>query len=241
MRTLHLIFRFLGGADPLVIVAQGLEILPRDCELLLHAADALVCLDQPAAHFGQNSSSEGPVSVGALVSSAIDINSGEEKKRRCIDTAGDTDKIPSRFKCVAINNEALLLVSQGRIPEAIELLRRGVLISPAEEQRPIFNLCLLLWRDGHREEAADLWLAWRFRNSFREESSPLEVCRCLLDEALLLRGRLLASSTPGLLLTSHVPPKTQNSISALQTCMVDVLVLEHRLARESYGPQVGGN
>jgi len=53
------------------------------------------------------------------------------------------------------------------------------------QQRPAFNLAVMLWQCGKRREASELWLSWRFREQF-SEGAAVDVCSRLVAEVRII-------------------------------------------------------
>jgi hypothetical protein len=122
------------------------------------------------------------------------------------------------------------------------------------KNRPAFNLALLLRRCGRCAEAADVWLNWRFRGRPHGSAAvchqlvaevhntcpfarwlqrnlwTLNLSLCLLlSQTAAKRSSLLVLPSPESLITSHVPTGLSTSISPIQLCLLDLLLLEYRL------------
>lgn len=134
------------------------------------------------------------------------------------------------------------------------MLRRAVLIAPPFEDRPAFNLAVLLWREGRKEEAADAWLGFRYDVSGPVPNAPgvRGHYQQLAQQARNERSRLAAlSADPADRIKSHVPPRAHpttpvdareqgggsgrggagggGGVSALQRCLLDLVLLGYRL------------
>ena len=139
------------------------------------------------------------------------------------------------------------------------MLRRAVLIAPPCEDRPAFNLAVLLWREGRKDEAADAWLGFRYGVSGSVPNAPgvRGHYQQLAAQARNERSRLSAlSDDPSDRIKSHVPPRAHpttpvdareqgggvtraegggaggdegGKVSALQRCLMDLMLLGYRL------------
>jgi hypothetical protein len=116
-----------------LLYVQTLNHVPNDAEMLLHAADALVSLDQISSdaldydtgvHFLE-------ALVGSAVSTLTSDSATDRKKRRM--RSQEEHEVEEALRCVALNNEALVLAAQGCETHACQLLKRAILISPANE------------------------------------------------------------------------------------------------------------
>lgn len=112
---------------------QTLKHVPNDAEMLMHAADALVSLDQISSDEldGDTDAHSLAALVGSAVSTLTSDGAAARKKRRI--SSQEEHEAEEALRCVALNNEALILAAQGCETEACQLLKRAILISPANE------------------------------------------------------------------------------------------------------------
>jgi hypothetical protein len=108
--------------------------VPNDAEILLHAADALVSMDQIGCDDLNDGTGEHALEdLVASASSSVSFNGAEARKKRRARSHDEENEADETLKCMTLNNEALVLAAQGCEAQACSLLKRAILISPPNE------------------------------------------------------------------------------------------------------------
>ena len=109
------------------------------------------------------------------------------------------------------NQASASVVSEDRVGGASDYS-----LHDPQEHRPAFNLVLVLWRAERRDDAAVLWLSWRFAEfphlQFPAAGAPrsassekvAKICERLIAEVSGERNRLLGEKHSSARITSHV-------------------------------------
>ena len=177
----------------------------------------------------------------------VEVSNGARKV--CAACEAATDMLGQRSACelriAAQNNLGVALILAGKPMEALDWFKKASLAVSASGHskgaherlllRPRFNLALLLWRDGHRDEAAEIWIKTRKLISRRvgdSQASQRRDLRAAMDKAItchgLLHGRRgSAVGNPGKinLPSEHITPwQPPNSRSVSYTGEADASI-----------------